>query len=298
MLNSSFKNQKFLEFEITLGDDESTGPKNFPASGTNRITIKEHRANVSITNAGQQQFAQMQCKIWGISQSNMNAITTLKLNGHRRIDNSILVYAVDGTARSLVFAGNIVTAWADYESQPSVNLDIFAQSSYLTLIRPQPSKSFKGEIDAATILEQLAKEQGLAFEKNAVSVMLRDVALTGSLPEMAVKVASMANVNMYVDRGTMAIWNADSSRANYYYKINANNGLVGYPTYDGSGIGTKVLYNSDLVVGGVIDVDSEVVGAKGKFYIMSINHQLDSNLPGGAWFSQIRANSQPYSAAQ
>lgn len=297
MPDSSYKNQKALTIEVCLGIDESTGPKTFNSEGADKVVIKDNRAVVRVTNAGLGQHSTLNCRIFGLAEKTMNAMTALKMNGDRRIDNSIVIYAVDGTAKSLVFSGNMITAWPDYSAMPDVSIDIYAQSAYLSTIKPQDSISFPGESDVATVMAKLAHLMGRAFEGNGVLVKVRDVVLVGSYEEMAYNLAKQAGININFDSyNVLAIWPRNGNRSQYITEIGPNSGLVGYPTYDGSGIQTRVLYNPELVVGGAIDLKTDVIGAKGLFYIQSVTHTLDAKVYGGSWFSDIRANRLPSTA--
>lgn len=297
MPDSSFKNQKGLTVEVCLGTDESTGPKTFNNEGADKLIITDNRVSLRVTNAGLGQHATMNCRIYGLAEKTMNAMTALKMNGDRRISNSIVVYAVDGTSKSLVFAGNMITAWPDYSGMPDVNIDVYAENSYLSRIQPQTSLSFPDESDVATIMSKLAKLMGRAFEGNGVNVKVRDLVLVGSYYEMAEALAKQAGVNINYDNvNVLAIWPKEGNRAQYITEIGPSSGLVGYPTYDGSGVQTRVFYNPELVVGGAIDIKTDVIGAKGLFYIQSVTHTLDAKVYGGAWFSDIRANRLPSTA--
>ena len=147
----SFANKKALRFIITLG----TGK--FGSSSNNQITLEGFRATVNIDKAGGMMMGTLHAQIYGVSQSNMKAITTLQWKPQMIIPNTVEVYAIDGAQESLIFQGNIVNAWGDYSQMSDVFLQIQAQTAYFHQLNPVPPTSFKGQVDVATAMAQLAQ---------------------------------------------------------------------------------------------------------------------------------------------
>jgi hypothetical protein len=55
------------------------------------------------------------------------------------------------------------------------------------------------------------------------------------------------------------------------------------------------MFNQNIVIGSVIEIkDTQIFGANGKFYVHKITHILESNMPNGAWFSNIEAMTEEY----
>jgi hypothetical protein len=294
-MTTSFENLKELEFVLSLNGDESDGPLQVKPANYDKVIYKGVRASVSISNAGQGQFTEMNCKIWGMKEDTMFQFTTLKLVSNLTNANSIVIYAVDGPNKTLVFAGNMIRALCDYNALPNASLTIMAQIDYSKVVNPAIARSFKGEVDANSIFAQLASEMGKAFENNSVSVKVRDISLRGSIPDMIRDLAKMTGVQYVFEGGNLAIWNTGSPRRNFSHQLSPNSGLIGYPTFDGSRLHAKVMFNQNIVIGSVIEIkDTKTFGANGKFYVHKITHMLESNMPNGAWFSNIEAMTEEY----
>ena len=231
----SFSEKKQLRFVITLG----TG--SFDAAGKyDQITLQGFRASVDIDKAGGVQMGTLRAKIYGVSQSDMNTCTSFTMQapkdgGYTYQPNTVKVYAIDGTAESLVFAGNIVNAWADYQGMPDVFLNIQAAAVMYGQLKPVPPRSFKGAVDVATVMGQIASDMGFAFENHGVNVKLSDVYLSNTNFEQAKELAHMAGIGLWPDDGVLAI--TQSPRTPRESKaiplISPATGMVGYPTYDG-----------------------------------------------------------------
>lgn len=282
----SFSNRKELKFVVTLG----TG--SFGSSNNNVITLQGYRATVSIDKAGGMMMGTLRAQIYGVSQSDMNSATTLQWKPNTIIaPNTIDVYAIDGDQSTLVFSGNIVNAWGDYQSMPDVFLKIQAQAAYRGALTAVAPRSYKGQIDVATVMSQIAKSMGYTFENNGVTAQLTDAYLANTDLEQAKTLARAANIDLYVDGSILAITPRNTPRAGLVPEISASTGLIGYPTFDGVGVNFESLFNPSVTFGGSINLVTAIKQAAGTWIVTSIAHQLESEKPGGLWSSRIRGNS-------
>ncbi len=280
----SFENKKALRFVITLG----TGK--FGSSDNDTITLQGFRATADIDKAGGMMMGTLRAKIYGVKQADMNSVTTLMWKPGTRIANTVEVYAIDGDVETLVFAGNIVNAWGDYQNMPDVYLHIQAQACYFNGLQAVQPLSIKGGVDVAVVMARIAKDMGLVFENNNVSVMLTDVYVANTLKEQALELARAANFSLYIDDKILAITNKYAPRKGLIPEISPASGLVGYPTFDGVGVNFQTLFNPAVTFGGSIKLVTDLPQAAGEWIVTSVAHRLESEKPGGAWFSTIRGN--------
>lgn len=281
---ASFDNKKELRFVVTLG----TGT--FGSSNNNQITLEGFRAKVSIDKAGGMQMGTFRASIYGVTQSDMNSITTLQWKPKSFIPNTVQVFAIDGSQQTLVFQGNIINAWGNYNSMPDVFLMIQAQSAYFAQITPVAPRSYDGPVSVATVMSQIADAAGMTFENNGVQINLNSPYLTDSNLNQAKALAKAAGCNLYVDGNTLAITPPNSPRGTLVPLISAETGLDGYPTFDGIGVNFKTLFNPAVLFGGQINLVTTLQQAAGVWIVTSVAHELESENPDGAWFSTIRGN--------
>jgi hypothetical protein len=287
---ASFENRKALRFVVTLG----TGK--FGSSDNDQITLQGFRAIADIDKAGGVQMGTLRAKIYGVSQSDMNSITSFTMQapvngGYHYRPNTVEVYAIDGGVETVVFAGNIVNAWADYQGMPDVYLHIQAQAAFFNQLKPVPPRSFKGGVDVASIMGQIARDMGYTFENNGVTVKLSDVYLANTGLEQAKELAQAAGIGFYIDDTVLAITPSRTTpRGGITPLISPASGLVGYPTFDGWGVNIQCLFNPAVTFGGRIKLETDVLRASGEWLVASIAHRLESEKPGGAWFTTIRGN--------
>lgn len=280
----SFDNPKNLLFIITLG----TGT--FGSSNNNQIQLEGFRSRATIEKAGGQMLGTLRAQIYGVKQSDMNSATTLQYQNQGFLRNTIQVYAIDGTQRTLVFTGNIVNAWGNYHSMPDVFLEIQAQSLWIAKLTPTPPLSFPGAIPVPTVMKQIADKMGINFENNGVTSSLINPYLAGTSVEQAKNVAQQAGIDMYLDDDTMAICKLGDSRGSLIPEISPDSGLIGYPTFDGVGVNFRTFFNPAITFGGAVKLVTSIPRAAGQWVVTSINHDLDAQEPGGQWFSTVRGN--------
>ena len=280
----SFDSKKQLRFVVTLG----TGK--FGSSDNDTITLQGFRAIADISKAGSVQMGQLRAKIYGVKQADMNSVTTLQWKAGLLIPNTVEVFAIDGAAETLVFAGDIVNAWADYQSMPDVYLHIQARSAFFNALKAIPPRSFKGRVDVASVMAQIARDLGYAFENNGVTTQLTDVYLPNTGMEQAKDLVRAAGCDLYLDDKILAITPPNVPRKAIVPLISPASGLVGYPTFDGVGVNFQTLFNPAVTFGGSVKLETDVQQAAGEWGVTSVDHRLESEKPGGAWFSTIRGN--------
>jgi hypothetical protein len=323
-LPSSFSNLKDLQFVITLG----TGT--FGSSNANTITIQGFRASVDIDKGGGQMFAHLKAQIYGVSQSDMNAITVLQFQtlSQDYIPNTITVSAIDGPENppTVLFTGNIINAWGNYQAQPEVFLQIDAQTALLNRLTPIPPTSYPDSVDVVTAMSQLVTAMNnsgatpkLTFENDlTTSIQLPATYLWGTAIDQAKQLAEASGIWWGIDNNILWIANPGGSRNNVTASagsttsnsvdfgltanpqssaaaaiplISPDTDLKGYPSFDAQGyLNFEVKFNPAITFLGQIQVQSSIPKANGKWIVVGVAHKLESQKVGGAWFSTIRAN--------
>ena len=280
----SFDSKKELRFVITLG----TGK--FGSSNNDQMILQGFRAVAEIDKAGGMMMGTLRAKIYGVSQADMNSATTLQWKPGSLIPNTVEVYAIDGTAETLVFAGNIVNAWGDYQSMPDVYLHIQAQSAFYNQLKAVPPRIFKVQIDVSSVMSQIARDLGYTFENNGVKTQLSDIYLPNTGMEQAKDLAKAAGCDLYLDDKILAITPPNVPRKGLIPLISKDTGLIGYPTYDGVGVNFQTLFDPSITFGGSIYLSTDILQAEGEWIVTSVAHRLEAEKPGGAWFSTVRGN--------
>ena len=279
----SFSNKKQLKFVITLGVNTFNG-----TAGANQIILQGYRAVVDVDRAGGVQMGTLRARIYGLTENDINSITTYQMQQGEKPQNTVEVYAIDGDAQSLAFMGNIVRAWGDYQNAPDVFLTIQAQAAYFNQLRTIAPVSYKGGIPVATIMQNLAATMGYQFENNGVTAILVDPYLSSNALDQMREVAAAARITAIIDNDTLAIFPIGGWRQGNMPLISPESGLIGYPTFDGVLMQSQILYNPGVVQGCKVTIQSAIKQACGEWIIGQVSHRLESERVGGMWSSLIR----------
>jgi hypothetical protein len=182
----------------------------------------------------------------------------------------------------------MVFAAGQYMNQPDVFLEIQAMTGQLNQLTPVPPTSFKGSVSVATIAAQLAQTMGYAFENNGVTTQLSNPYLAGTALDQLKSLVKAANCDLYLDDTIVAICPLGQPRAMTTIPlISPQSGLMGYPSFTDYGVIFRCLFNPAILFGGSVSLQSSIPKANGQFTVLCVGHQLESEKPGGAWYSLV-----------
>lgn len=276
-------NQKKIDIVLNYG----TGPDGL--GEPRQVKLSGHRVSVSTSLAGGAGMSQAQVRIFGLTLSMMNQLSTVGLLPTAIRRNTITVLAGDdATSMAQVFQGTIQAAWADMTQAPEVSFNITGLGGLIEALMPIAPSSFPGSVDAADVLAGLADQMNLTFENNGVSVILSKPYFPGSARAQAQACADAAKIEWVIDNGVLAIWPRGSVRKGLVALISPTTGMIGYPTYTATGIIVKTLFNPNFRFGAQVQVESSLTPACGTWQAVTLNHDLEANTPGGKWFTQLQ----------
>lgn len=253
------------------------------------VTLSGYRVQAAVVAYNGDAQAQLQLRIFGLSQDMINKLTVVGPILTERRNNRILVAAGDvgGDALTVVYEGTISQAWADYNQAPEVVFNVVALAAAFEAVKPTNARSYRGAVQVAGVAQDLATAMNLAFQNNGVDVSLSNPYFPGTALDQLKSCARAARFNYTIDRGILAIWPHAGARAEEPVLIQAGDNLVGYPNFTGGGVEFTVLYTPQLGLGNRVQVISVVEAAHGEWTVVSLVHQLEAEVPGGAWVSRI-----------
>lgn len=298
--------QKLLVPTFTLASGQ------FTESGTDTLTLPPRlRMSAKINKAGAPSGSKLSLRIEGMTPSQMNDLTTLGMKLSLVPRNVVSLQAGDASGMSVAFVGTVLSAYVDYQSMPEVAFQVDANSGVAEGVISIPPNSFPGSIDVATVMQTLATQAGLQFENNVVQVTLPPTYLWGSARTQIKELAAAARVSWCIDDGVLAIWPYNGARgaSSAIPQVSPSTGLVGFPSFTDSGVLLKTLYNPVIKFQGLIHVSSATLTgalaptnalslaslpANGIWAVAELDHDLESVVPHGKWFSSIIAYNSAY----
>lgn len=198
--------QKALAVDFSLSQGQFKG-------GGNSYTAKGLRMSARITTPGGEDAGNLELAIFGMTLSEMNALTVLPTAATAVGQNTVTVRAGDGPNPSaVVFNGTIVLAYVDGSRQPDVCFHVVATGGQVEKIKPVPAVSLPGSQDVATLMGQLAQGIGRTLENNGVDSKVQNPNLPGSGLQQISALARHAGIEWTLEKDTVAIWKPGQAR--------------------------------------------------------------------------------------
>lgn len=231
-------------------------------------------------------------KIWGMNLDDMARLTTLSFRPLETPRNIIEIFAGDENDATLakVFSGEITLAFANFSAAPDITFDISAMTgSYPMQIALAPT-SVKDSEPLANVIAKLADAAGYSFRNEGVSASLKNAVLSGSPMEQIYSAARQAGARVIIDDDVIILLPKDKPRLGSAVLLADDSGLIGYPSFNNTGIVCRCIYNPNLQIGGSVKINSVVPKAGGEWMIIKLSHNLTAYNPQGCdWSSNMEA---------
>ncbi|WP_374413301.1 hypothetical protein [Novosphingobium colocasiae] len=274
-----------LQFQLGQGD--------FGENGADTVELEGLRCSVNIVRVGRI-GSQADITIYGMTLDLMNKLTvTKKVFAEQQRKNQVIVSAGDEkSGMAMCFGGTIQEAWIDARQAPDVAFYVSAISAQFDLLKPVPPVSFRGAVDAALVLSGIAEQMGYTFENGGITAVLNDPYKPGSPKSQIDSICRDIGAEYEVVEETrvLAVWPKEKSRGSQSIRIAADSGLVGYPSFTQGGIQFTTLYNPNLVFQAPVEIESKLQAASGSWKVYKLAHRLESEVPGGQWFSDVECS--------
>ena len=266
------------------------GRGSFGNSGYNTIGIDNARASAMVVKAGGASMGALQLRVWGMTLSQMNQLSTLGKLPMSIRNNVVVVSAGDEeTGMGVVFEGTIADAWANLQAPPNGLFVVEAYAGLYDAVAPIPPTSYVGPTSVATIMAGLAAQMGLTFENGGVTAIFNNPYFPGTALSQVHACAEAANIDCVIDNGKLAIWPRGGSRGGQAPLVSPGTGMIGYPTFTAAGVVVRTIYNPNLDFGARVRVESELQRACGEWVIYDLSHSLESRMPEGEWHTEFSA---------
>lgn len=252
------------------------------------VTLSGFRVFADMSAPAGESMGAIQMRVYGLSQSVMNKITSIGVFGQVAGASKLIVAAGEkGKALTTIFNGSIWQAWVDYNAAPEVPFNIIAYVGMDIALKPVGVNSYTGATDVSLIMSELAKAAGYAFVDVGVNVTLASPYLPGTLLDQIRDCAFAAGISYKIENDILTIWPKGGVVDSPEPVISAETGMIGYPSVSSQGLTIKTLFNPDVTLGGMINVESSIKMATGKFQVLNYTHSISCLAPGGPWFTEI-----------
>lgn len=289
---------KQLQASITINPSSTT--PTFNGSNANTITFggpnqNAVRMSVRIHNA-EGIDGNADISVFGLPLSIMQQLSTYGTQMNLLPKNQITIFGGDDSAPlTQVFSGSIIGSVIDIK-QPSAPMRITANSAAAFSAVVAKPQSYNGATDVATAMQQIAGAMGLQFENNGVKSSIANLYLYGSPRDQYNDLVRAADIGATIDRGTLAIWPKFQNRNGNPTTISPQDGtMIDYPVYTATGVMIRALYNPNFGIGRQVTVKgSQLANVNSTWNIYSVDHDLESQTPGGKWESLMQTSSPKF----
>jgi hypothetical protein len=293
----------FIERQISLTFKFGLGPNGIGAEEDLTITGLRISCEIEIVGATAMPVARLM--IWGLSNSVIYKLSTAGQYWQKNRKNSVIIAAGDaGKPLPKIFEGEITQAWADLHDAPNVSFNIQANTGYLAQMAPTAATSYPGQTDAATMIKNLVDrynketKSSIVFKNNGVNVQYPKYNTYGTIRDQIKQVIDDSGIEWNnMDNGILEIWPRGSGLGGDAVLLSPQTGMVSYPTFTAQGMTITTLFNPGLRFGGLVDVESLLTPSENNkglqpvkvknWPIKIIEHELEAQIPGGAWFTRV-----------
>ncbi len=278
------------------------------SNSSNTLVVTGLRSSCVIQSGQFPAFPEADIDVWGMAESDMNALTDFENHVLGVTRNSMLIEANSGTGWTTVFAGQIVAAQPTYQSEPDVALHVKGRVMYYESMATAGVTSYTGATDVATIISGLAARIGAYFENDGVTAKLSNPYLPGTIADQINAVVEHAGIGIYYDYGPVGstgnpnqspvaiiITPKGTPRSIPAVTLTPQSGLVSAPTLDSLGwVYARAAYSPALKFGGAVTIAGSILPrANGSWFILQATHLLDAVKPDGVWFTDMHLGPFP-----
>lgn len=278
--------KKVIRSTITLVNDKFD-------DGTNQIIAEGLRTICNIQFGGGAVMPHAEIIIYGLRLDVMHKLMRVRWQDINSMLNTIRVEAGEAGEFSIVYEGNITFAYIDTSNAPNVSLRIRSITAVYEAYKPARQGMFLGEFPVVRAIENIANDMGYRFENNGVpeDLTMTDVTLGDSDLNKIRKLCRDYQIDLYVENRSITITRQGDPRNIRVPLITPKTGLIGYPVPTIQGVDFRCLYDPMIRFGGLIKIaDSLMETTNGDWRVYGTTIQLESEMPGGAWFIDVRAS--------
>jgi hypothetical protein len=268
----------------------------FPGTNSNTLIIDKLRVSARV-QAVARLATQAELRIFGMRQADMNAASVTWANPPVILDHVVILEA-NNTGRDdgwvQVFKGTIVESQPDYRAQPDVPFSILAVTGYFMKVNPVPPSSWPGQTDIGALADDIVGRMGepwtLTVADGANDSVISNPYLSGTLWDQLAQACQSANCDFYIQGDEILITPANLPRSSVpSVVLSRDSGLVGYPMFERAGLNVTAAFDPAFTCGSALDIESpQVANATGRWFPYSLNHSLESIVPGGDWFTNMQ----------
>lgn len=231
--------------------------------------------DVNIQSDGAPSSASAKITVSNMIKEDIELLTTLNFKPMTYLKNTVAIFAGYDNQIEQIFSGSIIKGSGRYGVTNFYECE--AVSGFWEQKKTLPMLANKGNIDALQLMKQICAEINYKFVDNiAGKKILTNPVLTGSAIDRLNYIAKATGILLDINNETVTVYETGSQKSNTVVLLNAESGMIGYPTFDENGIVVQSYFNPNIKNGALIKVESEVKNANGIWRVITNNTQLQN----------------------
>ena len=176
------------------------------------------------------------------------------------------------TGLTLLYTGNIFRSTVSQPPDQTITIKcLTGQFSKGDIV----ATAFPGTVPLSRIARQVADDIGTRVDFQATDKQIAGYSFTGSSLRQVEKLGEAGGVNAFVDNDTLFVKDSMQPLSNRIRVLSPNTGLVGIPEPTEQGIRVNMLYDNQTVVGGRLDLTSNLYpNLTGRYVIYKLFYHL------------------------
>ncbi|WWQ12956.1 baseplate hub [Ralstonia phage PQ43W] len=257
--------------------------------------FQQHRMHITVRQGGQQ-FQNAKVEVYGVALVTMNQIARLWLESLAPSNSDTLAIDVwDGQTFVPFFQGVIAWSAVDASGMPHVKLVLEANASMLLANTVASPYANAGPTSLQNALTNIVQPAGFALDYSATApqYLLTDVRASGTPLEQVGHIMShFPDLAWFVNLQRLVVTQANAPYDTNSVRIAPETGMMASPAYSTSGIQFNTVFDPRLRPGTSLDVHTQFDYINRTVWVARVlAHQLEPNVPGGAWLTSVAANS-------
>jgi len=151
------------------------------------------------------------------------------------------------------------------------------------------ARSGRDQQSLSSISKVAADDAGVSLDFQATDKQIANYSFTGGALHQVNKVGEAGNVNAFIDDDTLVVKDAGRPRKNRKRILRKDTGMVGIPEVTEHGVKVKFLFDNETVVGGELEIKSELNPAvDGNYEIYKLSFELASRDNPWYWIAEAK----------
>ena len=229
---------------------------------------------------------QAQVKIANLNKANRDYLITetSPFNLNRTPKRLFLEAGRKSYGVSRIFVGDIVTSTPSQPPDIVLTLDCLTNNfSKGTIV----SRTQASQAQLSTISRQVANDLGVNLDFQATDRQIGNYTFTGGTLQQVDKLGTAGNVDAYIDDGTLVVKDTTRPLVGRLKLISAATGMIGIPEITEQGVKVKFLLDGETVLGGLINIQSELnPAANGNYIIYKLSFDIANRDEPFYWIAE------------